>query len=225
MWGKKRGEVLINRETNFGNVLPKSIRKFEFSWSGDSSLFDIGQYSAVATLNFGEGQKQNISATAYFWVVPVVPVAATLTSVVGFVFLLIWFIRRYIRRALDIERARHHVALVEPNEKALELTAVPETYSLSTLIEPVRQGVIDLRRVSTTPKIMPAPLSHESVVSEAKEVTLTYSELFKKYRLFVLFIVVLIAATSGTYEFFTRVLVPERGYEIKAVQIQTETAK
>ena len=46
MWGKERGVIPINQHSNFGNVLPSSIRKFEFSWAGEPSLADIGHYTA-----------------------------------------------------------------------------------------------------------------------------------------------------------------------------------
>jgi hypothetical protein len=100
MYGKERGQVLINEKSNFGNVLPRSIRKFQFSWSGEESLLDIGRYSAVVTLGYGENGKQNTSATTYFWVVPLVPVSITLGIALFFLLLMTWLIRRYIRRAL-----------------------------------------------------------------------------------------------------------------------------
>ena len=44
MWGKERGQVMINnQDDDFGNVLPQSIRRFQFSWSGEQSLFDMAR--------------------------------------------------------------------------------------------------------------------------------------------------------------------------------------
>lgn len=106
MWGKERGNVIINQKNSgFGSVLPDSTRKYEFSWEGEQGISDIGRYSATVVLTFGDEGKQNISAKTYFWIVPVVPVASVLGSIVLFVLLLVWFIRRYIHRALMIERA------------------------------------------------------------------------------------------------------------------------
>ena len=53
MWGKERGKIAINANSEFGNVLPGTIRKFSFTWKGDPSLYDIGRYQAEASLSFG----------------------------------------------------------------------------------------------------------------------------------------------------------------------------
>lgn len=118
MWGKERGRVQLSQKSTFGNVLPESIRRFSFMWEGEESLFDIGRYSAVVTLSYGEDQKQNTSATAYFWVVPVVPVSITLGSALTFVLLIAWLIRRYIRRTLVRERERFGVPTGAPAVQA-----------------------------------------------------------------------------------------------------------
>lgn len=104
MWGKERGRVQLNQRSAFGNVLPSSTRRFSFVWEGEASLFDIGRYRAVATISYGEDEKQNTSATNYFWLVPVVPVVGTFGSIVLFIMLMTWIIRRYIRRTLSRER-------------------------------------------------------------------------------------------------------------------------
>ncbi len=102
MWGKERGQVLINEKGEFGNALPESTRRYEFSWEGEATLFDIGRYRALATLTFGQDQKQNATYAAYFWVVPIVPVSIALGAFVTFVLLIVWFVRRYVRRSLQV---------------------------------------------------------------------------------------------------------------------------
>lgn len=100
MWGKERGKVLINEKGEFGNALPQSTRRYEFSWEGENSPFDIGRYRAEATLTYGQEQKQNATYAAYFWVVPVIPVTVTLAALLFFIIAATWLIRRYIRRSL-----------------------------------------------------------------------------------------------------------------------------
>lgn len=102
MWGQERGVVPINRQSHFGNVLPESIRKFTFTWRGEWSFSDIGRYRAVVTLAYGQDARQFVSSTAYFWVIPLVPVVITLTAVGALVFALIWLIRLYVRRMLEM---------------------------------------------------------------------------------------------------------------------------
>lgn len=114
MWGKERGVIEINQGTSFGNVLPKSVRRYEFLWTGEASPFDIGRYKAILTVGYGDAVKRNATATTYFWVVPVMPVATTVGTLIAFVLLTVFFIRRYIRRVLRVEQERLGVVAHEP---------------------------------------------------------------------------------------------------------------
>ncbi len=105
MWGKQRGKISVNQKTAFGYVLPQTVRKFVFDWQGESNVFDAGKYKAVATLSFGQQARQNVTYTAYFWVIPVKPLAATLGLFLLLAGLVVWGIKAYIRRALRAETA------------------------------------------------------------------------------------------------------------------------
>lgn len=209
MWGKKRGEVLINEKSSFGNVLPRSIRKFEFSWSGEASILDIGRYSADVTLAYGDESKQNTSAKTYFWVVPMVPVAVTLGVVLTIVTLMTWLIRRYIRRALELERI--YRGIPEGHTAVAPVAAAPIS-TIHALVQPIKQGVVDLRSVgsvATTPAVgnpseSVRPLSAGAFVS--------------KYKLFFLFVFILGLVIYGAVHYMSAVLQPERGFEITTVE-------
>ncbi|HUO50797.1 MAG TPA: hypothetical protein VMU25_04515 [Candidatus Paceibacterota bacterium] len=233
MWGKERGKIAINQDDgNFGNVLPKSIRRFEFSWSGDENPFDIGLYSAVATLSYGENEKQNVSATTYFWVVPIVPVSIALAILAFLIFLIAWFIKRYVRHALSLERERLGIEIpapiVPPEHKPIAATpaAVQPRREVETttaiLVQPLREGVIDLRKLAgateipTKPEIVSAADGHVPAI--------TAGALLRKYRLFVAFIIMLVITGFGIAHYFGTVLTPERGFQIKDVKIQEETS-
>lgn len=101
MWGRERGKIPVNQDSNFGNVLPGSVRKFFFDWEEETSFFEAGRYKAIITLSFGESAYQSVSAIAYFWVLPLKSFLAVV-SVAG---LLILFaallIRAYIRKSLS----------------------------------------------------------------------------------------------------------------------------
>jgi hypothetical protein len=93
MWGKQRGVIPINQESNFGNVLPESIRQFEFTWKGEASLLDIGRYKADLTLGYGVEEKKFTTRGTAFWVIPLKPVLIFLVSLlVG-----VWFVTRTVR--------------------------------------------------------------------------------------------------------------------------------
>jgi hypothetical protein len=100
MWGKQRGVIPINHQTHFGNVLPNSIRKFEFGWSGEPSFADIGRYKATLTLAYGSADKKFESATEYFYVVPVRATLIFFSVVIALVLLVRWSVSAYIRRML-----------------------------------------------------------------------------------------------------------------------------
>ncbi len=217
MWGRERGKVLVNQDadSNFGHVLPKSIRRFQFSWEGSSDLFDIGLYSAVVTLAYGEQGKQNVTGKTFFWVVPVVPVAIGLGSVVLFFFLLVWFIRRYIRRALMLEQKRYGV---QPIAAPTQAPSIVETF-----IEPVRVGVVDLRNLSK-PLQASVPIAARMIQSESEEQPRSAGQFIRKYKLFVFFILVIIIGSVGTWLYFHTVLGGSKKFQITDVHIEAESA-
>ena len=227
MWGKERGKVLINQDsdTNFGNVLPQSIRRFEFSWEGSADPFDIGLYSAVVTLAYGEDGKQNVSSATYFWVIPIVPVAIGILSVVLFVLSIIWFIRRYIRRALELEQVRYDI---QPTSTHAKLPAAPISSPapsiVETLIEPMREGVIDLRSVTRGASSGPGKSAAVTLarVNEDTEPTRSIGQFVRKYRLFLLFVLVCVVGGIGAWIYFGKVLEGKRGFQITDVHIQAE---
>jgi len=102
MWGRERGKILLNETGEFGNALPQTTRRYEFSWESDGGVFDIGRYRAEATLTFGQDQKQNTTYATYFWVIPIRPVATTVVLFITLITLITLLIRRYVRRSLAL---------------------------------------------------------------------------------------------------------------------------
>jgi len=99
-WGKERGMISINHKTEYGNVLPQSVRKWNFTWQGEESLLEAGRYKAVLTLFYGNEAKQTVTRTVYFWVVPLVPTVGILGGIFLFFAFTFLMIRIYIRRAV-----------------------------------------------------------------------------------------------------------------------------
>lgn len=102
MWGKERGVVPVNYRTRFGNVLPESIREFTFAWKGEGSITEIGRYKAVATLAYGEAGVKSVSATTYFWVIPIKATLITVAAIIAFILFVTWAIKLYVRRMLSL---------------------------------------------------------------------------------------------------------------------------
>jgi hypothetical protein len=141
MWGKERGIVPINQQTHFGNVLPESIRKFNFTWKGEQSFTDIGRYKAVLTLAYGTDSRQFSTQTTHFWVVPIKSVLLVLGTILSIVFLITWSIKTYIRRMLALSTVQgyvpHSQRIVQKGDVVIE--------EKPSVTAPLKIGLYDLR--------------------------------------------------------------------------------
>jgi hypothetical protein len=148
MWGKERGIIPINQDGNFGNVLPESIRQFDFSWTGEASMFDIGRYKAELTLGYGTEEKKFTTRATAFWVIPVKPLLIFVVSIVAIVWFVTRSVRAYIRYMLRMSgidpdatpttSARPRYVLGEGDVRIERAQAV-------SVAAPVKAGVRDLR--------------------------------------------------------------------------------
>lgn len=100
MFGKKVAAVNVNLPPR--NVLPDSIRKFEQPLDktviGNKRLF--GKYTAELNLTYGSN-KQTVSQSLTFWVIPYKLIAILIIVLVGGFFLLRFMLRRYNRRIIS----------------------------------------------------------------------------------------------------------------------------
>lgn len=146
MWGRERGIIPINHESNFGNVLPDSIRLFEYAWRGEPSLLDFGHYTAELTLAYGTDVRKFETRTIGFWVIPVKPLAVALVIVLAVVWFVVRSIRAYVQymlRMSGIDPTQQSATLqkryvMHDGDVRIERVPVPIT-------EPVTAGYKDLR--------------------------------------------------------------------------------
>lgn len=215
MWGKERGKIVINERTTFGNVLPHSTRKFAFDWNGESNPFEVGRYSAVATLVYGDEGRKTVYRTTYFWVVPWKPVLGILGGLMAFFWFMSWSVRRYIRKALALESARLGIASASPSLHAGTPTAkvtVPAV-TLDVLSRPLVLGV---REAAVS---LPTAGKHSEIASKNKRAQYSlYIEWVKRYRSFILFIFVFIVGLSLIGWYFVEVFQDERAYQVKEIR-------
>ena len=92
--------ITINHSTEFGNVLPGGIRKWEFNWQGKDSILSMGRYRAELVLGYGETSRETVEQTLYFWVIYFKELLIALGSLTLFVLLIVLTIKRYIKRAI-----------------------------------------------------------------------------------------------------------------------------
>jgi len=207
MFGKKRGYIPVNQATDYGNVLPGSVRKFTFTWEGDPGAWDIGRYRAEATLGYGEEAKQFAQATQYFYVLPLVPLLQVLGGLAAFITFIGWAIRSYIRRALALEAKRvQHARLDTPPEVPHEESGAEEPrLKLESLILPLQDGMVDLRRGQAPQQTLPSMERYRSTRAG-------FIAFLRAYRLFFLFLLVVAFAWLAASAFFADVLTVHRGY-------------
>ncbi len=206
MWGTKRGVIPINYQTHFGNVLPNSIRKFSFTWTGEKSSYDIGRFKAIATLGYGEDTKNFATSTTYFWVIPL----KQISIVILVLLLLFWFfsfaIKIYIRRMLILAGVDPNVRLNRKNTSIYgKHTEVPAKTVIirryQTVTGPVRFGITELVRNLRTVK---AP----------REVVIVMYRFLVRYRLFVVAVAVVIFLLFCAAWFFGESNTKSRPYEV-----------
>ena len=197
MWGKERGKIVVNDDASFGNVLPGSTRKFEFVWMGEENAFEFGRYTALATLTYGENGAKTVYRSTAFWIVPWKPVLATILLVVLSLWFFTFAIRRYIRRALALERQRLGISSVSAEVPSIVMTA-------KTLQAPILREV---RR-----------LGEDSARSSETSRPVTYFTFVRENALFFAFMLLLIFLLSLIGWYFMQVLEEEREYEIRVVR-------
>lgn len=199
MWGQERGVIPVNQFTNFGNVLPDSIRKFLFTWKGEWSISDIGRYTAIATLAYGANERQFASAETAFWVVPVKLLLSIAVVLVIFGFIMSWLVRLYVRHTLilagvTIEDFEH---VQKRSRRHAKLRA------------PVEAGILDLSaRMQQTNSLW--------------EQIRAFTGFLVSYRLFFLGIVLLVSFVSIVWWYIKSATTDHRPYEV--IYLQSDSA-
>ena len=203
MWGEERGVVPINQNSSFGNVLPESIRKFEFAWKGEWSISDMGRYTAVATLAYGSDDRQFSSAIVNFWVIPFKLLFGVLLGLAIFFGIVTWLVKLYVRHMLvmaGIDINEYQKVSKQKNATSARLALRKQ----AKLHSPMKAGFADLKQ-------------RLSLVDTPLEKIKTFFEFATQYRLFFgavilgfifLIVVILYVASANT---------SQRGYEVRYV--------
>lgn len=104
MFGNKVEQITLNE--NAGGIMPHNDRTFENTWERNGFVF--GRYRALASIVYGDTEKQTINREVTFWVIPLREVATVFGGIMVLALLVTWGMRAYVRRAL--RRAGHSVA-------------------------------------------------------------------------------------------------------------------
>lgn len=214
MWGKERGRIVVNEKSSFGNVLPRTTRKFVFIWKGEPSAFDIGRYHAEAVLAFGVEAKQSAVRSVYFWIIPWKPVTAMAVGLAFFIWFFTWAIKRYVRRALALERERLGMPLIaqqKPSAKNPNMPSTVDVITLSVLKQPLIRGAADLRGVKR------GAVSSKTTPDGESEQLPSLSVWVKQYRLFLFSLLVFGLGCMALAAYVHAVLESDRSYTVEEV--------
>ena len=76
-------------------------------WQGQPSLLDIGPYTAVLSLAYGEDGTKSLSETIEFWVLPIDQILEILFGVLIVAAIFAYILRRSVRRMLEREMSKY----------------------------------------------------------------------------------------------------------------------
>ncbi len=145
MWGKERGVIPINHQTHFGNVLPNSIRKFEFTWKGEQSFSDIGRYKAVLTLAYGSENRKFETSIHYFYVVPLKATAVVVLFLIVLFAFIRWSVNAYIRRMLMLSGIDPYEQNARIRQRGFEREGDVRIVRRASVQAPLRLGILDFK--------------------------------------------------------------------------------
>ncbi|NTU98488.1 hypothetical protein HGA64_00560 [Candidatus Falkowbacteria bacterium] len=100
VFGKTLDIIPINQRSEFGNVLPVSERKWDFSWESKDGLLNLGLLKADLILNFGDTAVQSRSRSLRFWTIDQKTTFVALGVIVGIFILFVLLLRYYIHRSV-----------------------------------------------------------------------------------------------------------------------------
>ncbi len=201
MWGQERGIIPINQSTQFGNVLPESIRKFTFSWKGEWSISDIGRYSAEVTLAYGTEARQFATAVTNFWVIPFKLLFGIVLLLTVFGFVTTWFVRLYVRRMLTLAGIDVNEYKKVSGGKELRRASALRSVSYH---RPVTEGYLDFKN-----KVW--------AVSGFKTRLVALYKFALQYRIFFMAMIVVTLFIMLFVWFVSGATTDQRGYEIEYV--------
>lgn len=214
MWGKVRGKVSINEKSTFGNVLPFSTRKFEFAWNEiDPSPLEVGRYTAKATIVYGVEGRQTVERLIYFWIVPWKPVSSILGSLLFFIWFISWSIRRYIKKALALERAYRGIPEdVTPLRGRSADKVIPTqktALTLEALRRPLRESATEHEERSSDKRMN---------INKSGKHSSSFTRKLKRNRPVIIFGLVFILGIALISWYFVEVFQDERAYHVEQIR-------
>jgi len=146
-WGNEKGSILINHNSDFGNVLPGSVRKWNFFWEGEKKISEMGRYKASLVLTYGEEAKETVFYNLYFWVVYWKILFSVIFGVVFVIFLIVLMIKRSVKNAVTSARLSAGLDLAPEDKDKYSSSEIKEFTKRKMKAKVVKKNdkVVDLR--------------------------------------------------------------------------------
>ncbi len=207
-WNEERGRIPINQRSMFGNIMPDSTRLFEYSWDGEASILDFGRYKAEAVVSYGVDQRQTITQTIYFWVIPVKGILYTFSVLLILILIVVVSVRLYVRKILASVGLDRDVIVRRSQEKSDIHTKVDESKTKATYVSFLRNYVQYLKNSYR------AFISDLKNTTSVKEIFLLFKNLVAKNYFIIVLLCSLIILVFLSTLYLKQVTVSERGYRI-----------
>ncbi|MCK5211394.1 hypothetical protein KAJ89_01705 [Candidatus Parcubacteria bacterium] len=126
MRGNQKGQIKINHRTEFGNVLPGDIRRWEYTWDDDISILDMGRYRADLILGYGSETRETANQSLYFWIILFKPLLIILGLIIFFIGSIILFVRRSVKKAIKETQNLSNLVSPRPSSSKKKVIVVPK---------------------------------------------------------------------------------------------------
>jgi hypothetical protein len=206
-----KGFMTLNRDSDFGNVLPGGTRKWEFPWKIEDSPLAMGRYRALLIVGYGEMARQTESREFYFWVLNF-----KLIGIVGGIglmalLLVIYLIKAYVRRAIKKTQEQVDLMAKEMSQTRQRINVMPEKAKVVDL----KQNIKTVSRPADGPEKNQAPKSAEK----------PKKAFAKKLLRFLGMLVIIAIIAGGAYIFFNNRNQASKGKANPIVKEKAESEK
>jgi len=138
MFGKDVDSIDINKDTSYGNVLPGSIKTWNFPWKGETGILKMGKYNAVITIHYGEQTSEVDTRSFYFWYADFKILGTILGSILAFFLFIFLMIKIYIKKTIrqsqkELEKIKNFQKI--QSSVGEERDAVPKSKSKAEVVD------------------------------------------------------------------------------------------
>ncbi|MEA3398258.1 MAG: LytR C-terminal domain-containing protein [Patescibacteria group bacterium] len=124
-FNKQKELITLNHNSEFGNVLPGGIRKWNFSWTSEKSLLEMGRYRAELVLSYGETAKETVDQKIFFWIIYPKPLIIALSVLLLLILIIVLITKRYIKKSIIRTQSQYGLSAINSKINAGKKQEIP----------------------------------------------------------------------------------------------------